>query len=106
MAEALRHGHDVSVRVVHNDAKLIGAMVLAGPEMAAENAVRFLAHLVGDRSFAVDHPGQNLDRCRPQLRLTQRMFESHVATPACFARTARRRRPPQADPVGETQEIV
>lgn len=44
----------------------------AGPRMAVENAVRFLAdHLDGDRYFAISRPGQNLDRARAQLRVAE-----------------------------------
>jgi aminoglycoside phosphotransferase (APT) family kinase protein len=44
----------------------------AGPRMAVENAVRFLAdHLDGDRYFAIIGPGQNLDRARAQLRVAE-----------------------------------
>jgi N-acetylhexosamine 1-kinase len=72
---------------------------LAGPEMAVENATRFLTdHLLGDRYFAVGHPGQNLDRCRTHLRLTELMLESQAESDACFARAARGAAPvgPQA----------
>jgi N-acetylhexosamine 1-kinase len=67
-----------------------GSLALAGPEMAVENALRFLTdHLVGDSYFAVDYPTQNLHRCRTQLRLTELMLESHAESDACFARAAR-----------------
>jgi Ser/Thr protein kinase RdoA (MazF antagonist) len=68
----------------------LDAMALAGPLMAVENAVRFLTdHLDGDLYFAVDRPGQNLDRCRTQLRLTELMLDSHADMAASFARDAR-----------------
>jgi N-acetylhexosamine 1-kinase len=68
-----------------------GALALAGPEMAVENALRFLTdHLLGDGYFAVDHPAQNLDRCRTQLRLTELMLESQAESAASFARAAGR----------------
>jgi len=68
----------------------LDAMALAGPLMAVENAVRFLTdHLDGDLYFAVDRPGQNLDRCRTQLRLTELMLDSHADMAASFARAAR-----------------
>ena len=68
----------------------IDSLALAGPTMAVENALRFLAdHLGGDNYFAVGRPGQNLDRCRTQLRLTELMLEAHAESQACFARAAR-----------------
>jgi hypothetical protein len=75
----------------------LDTMALAGPQMATENAVRFLTdHLAGDLYFAVDRPGQNLDRCRVQLRLAALMLASQAEADACFARAARR--PGPADP--------
>ena len=48
----------------------------AGPRMALENGVRFLAdHLDGDRYFPARRPGHNLDRARAQLRLAERMLQ-------------------------------
>jgi len=68
----------------------IGALSLAGPEMAVENGLRFLTdHIAGDRYFAVDHPGQNLDRCRTQLRLTELMLDAQSDIDACIGRAAR-----------------
>jgi hypothetical protein len=46
------------------------ALPAAGPMLALEQAVRFLAdHLEGDHYFPVTRPSQNLDRARNQLRL-------------------------------------
>jgi Ser/Thr protein kinase RdoA (MazF antagonist) len=68
----------------------LDAMATAGPLMAVENAVRFLTdHLDGDVYFAVDRSGQNLDRCRTQLRLTELMLDSQAEMAASFARAAR-----------------
>jgi len=54
----------------------IRSLALAGPRMALENGVRFLAdHLEGDRYFPVHRPGHNLDRARTQLRLAERMLD-------------------------------
>jgi N-acetylhexosamine 1-kinase len=83
----------------------VDSLSLAGPEMAVENALRFLTdHLSGDRYFAVEHPQQNLDRCRCQLRLTELMLESGTESAACFARTATSDRPLRPRGTGETQE--
>jgi Ser/Thr protein kinase RdoA (MazF antagonist) len=72
----------------------IDALSLAGPHMAVENALRFLAdHLAGDRYFAIDRPDQNLDRCRTQLRLTELMLESQSEMATRFNRASHRSRP-------------
>jgi N-acetylhexosamine 1-kinase len=73
------------------EASELATLALAGPEMAVENGLRFLAdHLAGDRYFTVARPAQNLDRCRTQLRLAELMFTSPAETDACFAGAARR----------------
>ena len=50
----------------------VDVMALAGPQMATENALRFLTdHLAGDRCFSPSiEAGQNLDRCRIQCAST------------------------------------
>jgi N-acetylhexosamine 1-kinase len=69
-------------------------MALAGPAMAVENALRFLAdHMGGDHYFAVHREGQNLDRCRTQLRLAELMLDAQAESEACFARAARHAAP-------------
>ncbi len=51
------------------------AMLLSGPLMAVENAVRFLAdHLSGDKFYGADAPNQNLDRAIAQLELSKRLI--------------------------------
>ena len=65
-------------------------MSVAGPHMAVENALRFLTdHLAGDRYFSVGRAGQNLDRCRTQLVLTELMLDKEAESRSCFARAAR-----------------
>jgi Ser/Thr protein kinase RdoA (MazF antagonist) len=50
---------------------------LAGPTLALENALRFLAdHLEGDVYFRTRRPGHNLDRCRAQLHLLGHMLDT------------------------------
>jgi len=57
----------------------VHALAGAGPRMALENAVRFLAdHLEGDVYFRVARAGHNLDRARAQLRLAQRLLAAHA----------------------------
>jgi hypothetical protein len=62
------------------------ALALAGPLLTLMNAVRFLAdHLQGDRYFAIERTGHNLDRARAQLRLAERMLAQQPAMRACLA---------------------
>ncbi len=68
----------------------VDSMSVAGPHMAVENALRFLTdHLAGDRYFSVGRAGQNLDRCRTQLVLTELMLDKEAESRSCFARAAR-----------------
>ncbi len=49
----------------------------AGPILAIENGLRFLAdHLNGDVYFRATRPGQNLDRARVQFRLADQLMRS------------------------------
>ena len=51
------------------------ALGLAGPQMAIENAVRFLTdHLAGDAYYGVARPGQNLDRARTQAAVASALL--------------------------------
>jgi hypothetical protein len=51
----------------------------AGPLLSYENAIRYLAdHLDGDRYFAIDHVGHNLERARAQLSLTEDLVEAQA----------------------------
>ncbi len=89
LLEALSDGYLASWPEL--ETKEVDAMALAGPQMAIENAMRFLTdHLVGDLYFAIERPDQNLDRCRTQLRLAELMLDSHSETASCFARSRRR----------------
>jgi len=77
----------------------IEALSLAGPRMAVENGLRFLAdHLAGDQYFTVTRSGQNLDRCRTQLRLTELMLEAEAESRACFVGATRFGRAAPATP--------
>lgn len=59
--------HGAGAMMTHGERALIP---LAGPLMAYENALRFLAdHLSGDVYFRVTRPRHNLDRARVQLRV-------------------------------------
>ena len=51
------------------------AMLLAGPLMSIENAVRFLSdHLCGDTYYVAARPGENLDRAIAQLELGKNLI--------------------------------
>jgi hypothetical protein len=53
----------------------VALLSLAAPVVVYEQAVRFLAdHLAGDVYFRITRPGQNLDRCRAQIRLLSSMM--------------------------------
>jgi len=72
------------------------ALPLAGPLLALENAVRFLAdHVQGDRYFRISRPAHNLDRARAQLHLARRMLEAAPDADALVRRLAR-----EAGPAG------
>jgi Ser/Thr protein kinase RdoA (MazF antagonist) len=74
------------------DAGELAALPLAGPLMALENGVRFLAdHLEGDRYFRIHRSGHNLDRARVQLRLAERLLAEEAALRRSLERAARAR---------------
>jgi Ser/Thr protein kinase RdoA (MazF antagonist) len=53
----------------------LALLPLAGPLIALETGLRFLSdHLEGDVYFRIHRPGQNLDRARVQLRLTEELL--------------------------------
>lgn len=53
-----------------------GLLVFSARLITLELAMRFLTdHLEGDGYFRIERPGQNLDRCRAQLALVERMEE-------------------------------
>jgi Ser/Thr protein kinase RdoA (MazF antagonist) len=80
--EALVRGYLAGAGELLSAAEL-GALPLAGPLLALENAVRFLAdHVLGDRYFRAHRPDHNRDRARAQLRLAERMLEAEAAAEA------------------------
>lgn len=59
----------------------------AGALMGYENAIRYLTdHLDGDRYFAVDRAGHNLERARAQLALTEDLIEARPELAAAMDR--------------------
>jgi len=70
------------------------ALPLAGPLLALENAVRFLAdHVRGDRYFRISRPAHNLERARAQLRLAARLLEAVPDAEAIVRALAHEARP-------------
>ena len=58
----------------------------AGPLLSYENGIRYLAdHLDGDRYFAIDRAGHNLERARAQLSLTEDLVEAQDDLTAALA---------------------
>ena len=67
------------------------AMAHAGPLMAAENAIRFLAdHLRGDVYFGAERAGHNLDRARTQLAIAEALRQQATPIVARIAKGSRR----------------
>lgn len=53
------------------------AMLLAGPLLTLENAVRFLSdHLDGDNYYGTEDANQNRDRAEAQMRLARRLIDA------------------------------
>jgi Ser/Thr protein kinase RdoA (MazF antagonist) len=83
--EALARGYLAGTGALLAPAEL-RALPLAGPLLALENAVRFLAdHVAGDRYFRIHRPGHNLDRARAQLRLAEGMLAAESAAAGLLA---------------------
>jgi hypothetical protein len=68
----------------------LGSLRLGAMVMTLECGMRFLTdYLDGDVYFATHYEGQNLDRCRTQLRLVQDMGKKLPAMQALVARYAK-----------------
>lgn len=66
-----------------------GILPLAGPVLAFETGIRFLAdHLSGDAYFRTERAGQNLGRARGQLQLARSMLLRQDEIRAAFERAA------------------
>ena len=71
MFEALVAGYLDAAGSFLNETE-VAHLVHSGKLLALEVAIRFLTdHLAGDVYFRIHRPGQNLDRCRTQLRLIE-----------------------------------
>lgn len=67
--EAVNRGFLAGYRRDLTDAEH-ACVLLAGPMLTTENAVRFLSdHLGGDTYYGASHPGVNLERAKEQLRI-------------------------------------
>jgi hypothetical protein len=99
---ALAHGY-LAGALPLLDAAEIRALPLAGVVLTLENAIRFLAdHVAGDPYFRIHREGQNLDRCRAQLRLLERMVEDLDAARAAVEQLAGRRLEEGAPPTSRS----
>ncbi len=66
-----------------------GHLLTAGKLITLEQAVRFLAdYLAGDRYYRTTRPGQNLDRCRTQIRLIESLESQQDALDAIIRAAA------------------
>ncbi len=73
MFEALVEGYLDSASAFINDTE-IEHLAFAGKLMSLEVGIRFLTdHIEGDVYFKTHRPGHNLDRCRTQLKLVERI---------------------------------
>jgi hypothetical protein len=91
MFEALVEGYLYAAGDFINDTE-IEHLAHAGKLITLELAIRFLTdHLEGDVYFKTHRPGHNLDRCRTQLKLVERI-EVHEPEMNAFVRKVRRGR--------------
>ena len=75
MFEALVEGFLDSAGGFLNEAELSN-LAFSGKLITLETGIRFLTdYLEGDIYFKIHRPGQNLDRCRTQLKLVERIEE-------------------------------
>jgi hypothetical protein len=89
MFEALVEGYLDAAGAFVNDVE-VEHLVHAGKLMTLEVGMRFLTdHLEGDVYFKTHHPGHNLDRCRTQLTLVERI-ENREAEMKAFVHKVRR----------------
>lgn len=89
MFEALVQGYlDAAGDFLHDVE--VEHLVHAGKLMTLEVGIRFLTdHLDGDTYFKTHRPGHNLDRCRTQLKLVERI-EAREAEMNAFVRKVRK----------------
>lgn len=92
MFEALTEGFLDGAGAFLNDTE-IDHLVLSAKLMTLEVGIRFLTdHLEGDVYFKIHHPGHNLERCRTQLTLVERMEEQEDAMEKFVAKVRKGRR--------------
>ena len=92
MFEALVEGYLDAAGDFLCDAE-IDHLVDAGKLMTLEVGIRFLTdHLEGDIYFKTQRPGHNLDRCRTQLKLVERIEHAEAEMNAYIAKVRRGRR--------------
>ncbi len=78
MFRALVRGYLAAGREFLNDAE-VGALPISGKVITLETGMRFLTdHLEGDVYFKTKRPDHNLDRCRTQFALVERIEVSEA----------------------------
>ena len=91
MFEALVEGYLESAGSFINDAE-IEHLAFSGKLITLEIGIRFLTdHIEGDVYFKTHRPNHNLDRCRTQLKLVERI-EAHEEEMNAFVRKVRKGR--------------
>jgi len=89
MFEALVEGYLDAAGMFLNDVE-VGHLVHASKLMTFEVGMRFLTdHLEGDVYFKTHRPNHNLDRCRTQLKLVERMEECETEMQAFVGKVRR-----------------
>jgi len=89
--DAVVQGYFAEVGGLLTDAE-VDHIVLATQAAALELGIRFLAdHIAGDRWFPAARPAKNLDRCRVQLKLVERIDVNTDRMTAIVRRASRSR---------------
>lgn len=92
MFEALVEGFLDSAGGFLNEAEL-AHLAFSGKLITLETGIRFLTDfLEGDTYFKIHRPGHNLDRCRTQLKLVQRIEEQQPQMESFVRKVARGKR--------------
>lgn len=92
MFEALVEGFLDSAGGFLNDAEL-SHLAFSGKLITLETGIRFLTDfLEGDVYFKIHRPGHNLERCRTQLKLVERIEEQEKAMESFVRKVARGKR--------------
>lgn len=92
MFEALVEGFLDSAGSFLNEAEL-SHLAFSGKLITLETGIRFLTdYLEGDVYFKIHRPGHNLDRCRTQLKLIERIEEQEIQMESFVRKVAKGKR--------------